>query len=146
MVDSVSVRFKNACVEKVPLNIRIQWNAGTACVSECVLKTLACRGFACRPFQGVHTKGAQRAQRSKKFEISIENEIFDRATHRGPIFCGEIETSRLKFSSDIKKTSIEIENFDRDQIFLIVGHTKGLSCNDTLHRRVLRRCLLRTLQ
>ena len=27
----------------MPLNIRIQWNAGTACVSECVLKTLACR-------------------------------------------------------------------------------------------------------
>ena len=24
----------------MPLNIRIQWNAGTACVSECVLKTL----------------------------------------------------------------------------------------------------------
>ena len=40
MVDSVSVRFKNARVEKVPLNIRMQWNAGTACVSECVLKTL----------------------------------------------------------------------------------------------------------
>ena len=27
----------------MPLNIRIQRNAGTACVSECVLKTLACR-------------------------------------------------------------------------------------------------------
>ena len=27
----------------MPLNVRIQWNAGTACVSECVLKTLACR-------------------------------------------------------------------------------------------------------
>ena len=52
----------------------------------------------------------------KKFEISseIENsseiEIFEPATHRGPIFCGEIETSRLKFLSEIK-------NFDRDQIF-----------------------------
>ena len=43
MVDSVSVRFKNARVEKMPLNIRIQWNAGTACVSEGGLKTLACR-------------------------------------------------------------------------------------------------------
>ena len=41
-------------------------------------------------------------------EISIENEIFERATHRGPILSGEIETSRLKFSSEIK-------NFDRDQ-------------------------------
>ena len=35
-VDSVSVRFKNARVEKLPLNIRIQWNAGTvACRSAC---------------------------------------------------------------------------------------------------------------
>ena len=49
MVDSVSVRFKNARVEKVPLNIRIQWNAGTACVSGCVLKTLACRGLRVGP-------------------------------------------------------------------------------------------------
>ena len=40
MVDSVSVRFKNARVEKVLLNIGIQWNAGSACVPECVLKTL----------------------------------------------------------------------------------------------------------
>ena len=42
MVDSVSCRrgLKNARVKKVALNIRIQWNAGTACVSECVLKTL----------------------------------------------------------------------------------------------------------
>ena len=49
MVDSVSVRFKNARVEKMPSNIRIQWNAGTACVSECVLKTLACRGLRVGP-------------------------------------------------------------------------------------------------
>ena len=33
----------------MPLNIRIQWNAGTACVSECVLKTLACRGLRVDP-------------------------------------------------------------------------------------------------
>ena len=49
MVDSVSVRFKNARVKKIPLNIRLQWNAGTACVSECVLKTLACRGLRVGP-------------------------------------------------------------------------------------------------
>ena len=49
MVDSVSVRFKNARVKKMLLNIRIQWNAGTACVSECVLKTLACRGLRVGP-------------------------------------------------------------------------------------------------
>ena len=49
MVDSVSVRFKNARVEKVPLNVRIQRRAGTACVSECMLKTLACRGLRVGP-------------------------------------------------------------------------------------------------
>ena len=50
MVDSVSVRLKNACVKKMPVNIRIQWNAGTACVSESVLKALACRGLRVGPF------------------------------------------------------------------------------------------------
>ena len=49
MADSVSVRFKNARVEKMLLNVRIQWNVGTACVSECVLKTLACRGLRVGP-------------------------------------------------------------------------------------------------
>ena len=50
MVDSVSVRFKNASVsKKLLLNVRIQWNAGTACVSECVLQTLACRGLRVGP-------------------------------------------------------------------------------------------------
>ena len=38
----------------------------------------------------------------KKIEISSEIEIFERTSHRGPIFCGEIETSRLQFSSEIK--------------------------------------------
>ena len=33
----------------MPLNIHIQWNAGTACVSECVLKTLGRRGLRVGP-------------------------------------------------------------------------------------------------
>ena len=41
--------FQNARVEKMPLNIRAQWNAGTTCVSECVLKTLGCRGLRVGP-------------------------------------------------------------------------------------------------
>ena len=49
MADSVSVRLKNARVEKAPLNIRMQWNAGTACVSECALKMLACRDLRVGP-------------------------------------------------------------------------------------------------
>ena len=54
-------------------------------------------------------------------KISIENEIFERATHRGPFFCGGKSRHRdynFRAGSNI---SIEIENFDRDQIFLIVG-------------------------
>ena len=34
---------------RMPLNIRMQWNVGTACVSECLLKTLACRGLRVGP-------------------------------------------------------------------------------------------------
>ena len=41
--------FENARDEKMPLNIRMQWNAGTTCVSERVLKTLACRGLRVGP-------------------------------------------------------------------------------------------------
>ena len=39
-----------------------------------------------------------------RLKISIENEIFERATHRGPIFCGE-------------NRDVEIKNFERDQTF-----------------------------
>ena len=73
-------------------------------------------GTGCLPRSRFFLGNTQRAQRSKNsifrsgLKISSENEIFERATHRGPIFCGEIETSRLKFSSEIK-------NFDRDQKF-----------------------------
>ena len=45
----MSVRSKNARVKQMLLNIRIRWNAGTACVSESVLKTLACRGLRVGP-------------------------------------------------------------------------------------------------
>ena len=44
--------FKNARVEKMPLNILIQWNEGTACLSECILKTLACRDLRVGPSRG----------------------------------------------------------------------------------------------
>ena len=71
----------------------------------------------------------QRAQRSKKFEISSESENFERVKFSSELptaiswgnWGGEIETSRLTFSSEIK-------NFDRDcnfrarvSRFLIVG-------------------------
>ena len=38
-----------ACRKDAFKHSRIQWNAGTACVSECVLKTLACRGLRVGP-------------------------------------------------------------------------------------------------
>ena len=60
MVDSVSVRFQNARVEKMPLNIRIQWNAGTVCVSECVLKRW---GLRVGPSKVIHDlQGSQQGQ------------------------------------------------------------------------------------
>ena len=49
LVDSVSVRLKNARVEKMPLDIRTQWNAGTACVSGMRAKALACWGLRLGP-------------------------------------------------------------------------------------------------
>ena len=47
LVDSVSVHYKKklACRKNAFKHIRIQWNAGTACMSERVLKTFACRGL-----------------------------------------------------------------------------------------------------
>ena len=42
-----------------------------------------------------------------RFKVSSENGMFERATHRGPIFVGEIETSRLKFSrAELKVTDL----------------------------------------
>ena len=50
MVDSVSVRLKTlACRKNAFKHSFLQWNAGTACVSECMLKTLACRGLRVGP-------------------------------------------------------------------------------------------------
>ena len=50
MVDSVSVRFKDARVGKMPLNIRIQWNAGNRLRVGVRAKNASLSGFACRPF------------------------------------------------------------------------------------------------
>ena len=50
LIESLSVRLKNARVEKMPLNICIRWNAGTACLSESRAKDASASGFACRPF------------------------------------------------------------------------------------------------
>ena len=57
----MSVRVKNAGVEKMSLNIRTQWNVGTACVSECVLKTLACRGLRVGPSKSTSVRACVHA-------------------------------------------------------------------------------------
>ena len=49
--------LKTLACRKMPLNIRIQWNAGTASVSECVLKTLACRGLRVGPSKAERNSG-----------------------------------------------------------------------------------------
>ena len=55
----------------MPLNIRIQWNAGTACVSECVLKTLACRGLRVGPSKGK----SQKAEKNNELcKLAIDEE------------------------------------------------------------------------
>ena len=79
------------------------------------------------PFGFYRTFLPQRAQRSKKFEISSEIANFERewkflASHppRPYFFVGISRHRDLKIRSRLK-LSIEIENFERDQFFLIVG-------------------------
>ena len=58
MVDSVSVRLKTlACRKNAFKHSYLQWNAGTACVSECRLKTLACQGLCVGPSNRYRPKG-----------------------------------------------------------------------------------------
>ena len=74
----MSVRFKNARVEKIRLNIRIQWNAGTACVSECVLKTLACRSSRVGPSKALILSGLPKRSflENGRFVPSAKNRWF----------------------------------------------------------------------
>ena len=85
--------------------------AGTFLTKECVFASLAKKKKKKKLFRIASDPRGPKDQKNSRFraglKISSEIEIFERATHRGPIFCGEIETSRLKISS-------EIENFDRD--------------------------------
>ena len=68
------MRFKTPACQKNALKHCIQWNVGTACVSECALKTPACRGLRVGPstlhaLQGGHgttrpyKKGSQKGSR-----------------------------------------------------------------------------------
>ena len=59
MVDSVSVRFKNAHVEKVPLNICVQCQCGSRLRVGVRAKNASVSGlFVCRPFSGLQGKWA----------------------------------------------------------------------------------------
>ena len=52
-----------------------------------------------------------------RLKISIENEIFERATHRGPYVLWGNRDIEIKIFERDQTFSIEIENFDRDHIF-----------------------------
>ena len=67
--------------------------------------------------------GPQRSKNSRfraRLKISSEIEIFEQATHRGPIFVGKSRRRDWTFRARLN-ISIEIENFEWDLIFLIVG-------------------------
>ena len=81
----MSVRFKNARVEKMPSNIRIQWSAGTACVSECVLKTLACRGLRVGPSKDYNYLGINLGVTDTDFAILSSLQFRRRGNHSYPL-------------------------------------------------------------
>ena len=111
------------------------WNVAKCTeVSLCLIKEFLQLWFPwCPPIRMRITSLCRQSQRAQISENNRDFErgwrfrarltVFDRATHRGPIFvCGEIETSRLTCSS------LKIKNFDRDwkfwarlRIVLIVG-------------------------
>ena len=55
----------------MPLNISIQWNAGTAWVSECVLKTLASRGLRVGPSKFGWLQGEKALQNLQAASLSV---------------------------------------------------------------------------
>ena len=72
----VSVRFKHARVEKMPLNIPRQWSAGTTCVSECPPKTLACPGCVSAPLSATATR--DKMCTTQLFGHGLSVELFER--------------------------------------------------------------------
>ena len=103
---------------------------------------------AIRANRSILVKRTLRAQILKIFQsglkISSQIEIFKRATHQPPIFCGEFWRSRLKFSSEIETSCLGsssahsmgeadpdwVERFRRSQIAIAAG-----AAEPVLHRR-----------
>ena len=81
--DSVSVRFKDARVEKMPLNIRIQRNAGTACVRA---KNASVSGFACRPSKGVASGGTPKNEKWGPMTSKMVVVVFGSSLIQAPNF------------------------------------------------------------
>ena len=54
----------------------MQWNAGTACVSECMLKTLACRGLRVGPSKVLSGARGPPQFLKTRSENAWANEIF----------------------------------------------------------------------
>ena len=66
----------------------MQWNAGTACVSECVLKTLACRGLHVGPskVQGLRERWLE--------WVSGGRDEYHGAAAKSAVFDGQLQALR----------------------------------------------------
>ena len=82
---------KRLHVEKLPLNIRIQWNAGTACMSECMLKTLVCRGLRVGPSKF-------RARHRGWRIIHLKTQLANGGAWIGGVWIGQISGPEIYFS------------------------------------------------
>ena len=67
--------------KKCLLDIRIQWNAGTACVSECVLQMLACRGLRVGPSKQCVVDGCQLSE----IPVPLVARLFDFLASSAPL-------------------------------------------------------------
>ena len=82
---------------KMFLNIRIQWNAGTTCVTECVLKTaVACRGLRVGPSKGVTCSGCPQLPYKKSISVcTLYTETLEQAKNgKGDFRSGSVENGQ----------------------------------------------------
>ena len=129
----------------------------------CNWKINSQRSLACN-WRSQEVPRGPKDQKNSRFrsglKISSENEIFERATHRGPIFVGKSRRRDRNFRAR-SKISIETKNFDRDQTFLIVGPSGYLMeapelhniisarkprvtdvlCNFEIHSKIIKMCV-----
>ena len=83
----------------MPSNIRIQWNAGTACVSECLLKTLACRGLRVGPSKEATLGHVARlkSRGNQRNEEAVQRESLSGQISRGRrgVICADVSAKNF---------------------------------------------------